>query len=153
MKKIVGMLVIGAAVGTFLFCAPQGRDKFIKIYVPDGRAITTELAVTDEERARGLMFREKIASDYGMLFCFADEDLHAFWMKNTLIALDLLWLDKDRRIVHISRNVPPCEADPCPSYAPDRPGSYVLELEAGGADLYKLKLFDRLDFTPPVLDR
>jgi uncharacterized membrane protein (UPF0127 family) len=153
MKKIVIGLMIGTAVGMLLFCAPAGRDRFIKIYVPDRRAITAELAVTDEERARGLMYREKIALDYGMLFCFAEEDLHAFWMKNTLIALDLLWLDRDRRIVHISRNVPPCMEDPCPSYAPDRPGAYVLELGAGGADLYKLKLFDRLDFAPPVLDR
>jgi len=152
MKRIVGILVIGAAVGTFLFCAPQNQDRFIKIYVPDGRAITAELAITDEERARGLMFRETIAPDYGMLFCFTEEDLHAFWMKNTLIPLDMLWLDKDRRIVHIARNVPPCKEDPCPSYEPDRPGSYVLELGAGGADLYKLKLFDRLDFTPPVLN-
>jgi len=153
MRKLAVMLIFGAAVATFIYCAPAGQDRFIKIYVPDGRAITAELAVTDEERARGLMFRETIASDYGMLFCFTEEDFHAFWMKNTLIFLDMIWLDKDRRIVHIARNVPPCKEDPCPSYAPDRAGSYVLELGAGGADLYKLKLFDRLDFTPPVLDR
>jgi len=153
MKKLVGMIVMGAAAGALLFCAQQGRDKFIKIYMPDGRAITAELAITDAERAKGLMFREKIAVDQGMLFCFEEEDYHAFWMKNTLIALDMLWLDKDRRIVHIERNVPPCKEDPCPSYPPKRPGSYVLELGAGGADIYKLKLFDRLEFTPPVIGR
>lgn len=153
MKRIAVMLLFGAALGATVYCAPAGPDRFIKIYIPDGRAITAELAVTDEERARGLMFRETIADDYGMLFCFVDEDYHAFWMKDTLLALDMLWLDKDRRIVHIARDVPPCKEDPCPSYSPDRPGSYVLELGAGGADRYKLKLFDRLDFTPPVLDR
>lgn len=151
MKKLALMLVFMAAAAV-IDCAPAGQDRFIKIYVPDGRAITAELAVTDEERARGLMFRETIAPDYGMLFCFTEEDFHAFWMKNTLIFLDMIWLDKDRRIVHITRNVPPCKEDPCPSYAPDRAGSYVLELGRGGADLYQLKLFDRLDFTPPVLD-
>lgn len=151
MKKFVGILVIGAAVAAFLYCAPQERDKFLKIYFPDGRSVTAELAITDAERARGLMFREKIAADQGMLFCFVEEDIHSFWMKNTLIYLDMIWLDRDRRIVHIERNVPPCKEDPCPSYAPSRPGNYVLELGAGGADLYKLKLFDRLEFTPPIL--
>ena len=153
MKKIVGIMLFGAVVGTFLFCASRETDKFVKIYFPDGRSVTAELAVTDAERARGLMFREKIAVDQGMLFCLPGEDYHAFWMKNTLIALDILWLDKDRRIVHIEKNVPPCTEDPCPSYPPSRPGSYVLELGAGGADLYNLKLFDRLDFTLPVLSR
>jgi hypothetical protein len=150
-KKIIELMVMGAALGAVLFCAPQGADRFLKIYFPDGRSITAELAITDAERARGLMFREKIAVDQGMLFCFAEEDLHAFWMKNTLIPLDMIWLDQNRRIVHIAKNVPPCKADPCPSYAPSRPGNYVLELGAGGADYYNLKLFDRLEFTPPVI--
>jgi len=153
MKKLFGMMAMVMAIGTFLLCAPQGKDKFLKIYVPDGRAITVELAITEAERAQGLMFREKIAVDQGMLFCFEMEELHAFWMKNTLIPLDMIWLDKDRRIVHIERNVPPCKTDPCPSYPPKRPGSYVLELGGGGADYYKLKLFDRLEFTPPKLGR
>ncbi|MCX6565823.1 MAG: DUF192 domain-containing protein [Candidatus Aminicenantes bacterium] len=146
MKNIIGIIGVGAAVGTFLFCAPQGTDKFVKVYFPDGRSVTAELAISDAERAQGLMYREKIGADQGMLFCFPEEDYHAFWMKNTIIALDMLWLDKDRRIVHIEKNVPPCKEDPCPSYPPSRPGSYVLELGAGGADLYNLKLFDRLDF-------
>jgi uncharacterized membrane protein (UPF0127 family) len=150
-RKIIGFALLGAALGSVLFCAPQGADRFIKIYFPDGRSITAEPAVTEAERARGLMFREKIALDQGMLFCFPEEGLHAFWMKNTLVPLDMIWLDKDRRIVHIEKNVPPCKADPCPSYAPSRPGHYVLELAAGGADHFKLKLFDRLEFTPPVL--
>jgi len=130
-----------------IFCSAQPtKDKFIKIFLPDGKVITTELAVTDEERQRGLMFREKILPDQGMLFVFEQEDFYPFWMKNTLIALDILWLDKDRRIVHIERNVPPCKADPCPSYSPQRPGLYVLELAPGAADANKLKLFDRLEF-------
>ena len=79
----------------FLFCVPRGADKFIKVYFPDGRSVTAELAVTEAERARGLMFREKIAFDQGMLFLMPGEDYHAFWMKNTLISLDILWLDKD----------------------------------------------------------
>jgi uncharacterized membrane protein (UPF0127 family) len=135
---LAGALLLGAS-------SPQ-KDRFIKIYTPEGRTITAELAVTAEERARGLMFREKILPDQGMLFVFEEEGIYAFWMKNTLVPLDLLWLDRERRIVHIERSVPPCQADPCPSYGPKRPGLYVLELAAGGAKLYDLELFDRLEF-------
>lgn len=149
MKRIFGTAGAAMLAAVFLFCVPRGADKFIKVYFPDGRSVTAELAVTEAERARGLMFREKIAFDQGMLFLMPGEDYHAFWMKNTLISLDILWLDKDRRIVHIEKNVPPCPGDPCPSYAPSRPASYVLELGAGGADRYGLKLFDRLDFVLP----
>jgi len=134
---------------SLLFCQPAPKDKFVKIYFPDGKAVTAELAVSDAERQKGLMFREKLAPDQGMLFVFEEEGRYSFWMKNTLIFLDLLWLDKDHRIVHITRNVPPCQADPCPSYAPDRPGSYVLELAGGAAETYGLKLFDRLEFILP----
>jgi uncharacterized membrane protein (UPF0127 family) len=128
---------------------PGPIDKFIKIYLPSGGSVTAELAVTEPERARGLMFREKLLPDQGMLFVFEKESAPAFWMKNTLIPLDILWLDRDRRIVHIERNVPPCKADPCPSYGPGRPGLYVLELAAGAADRMGLKPSDRLDFVLP----
>ena len=124
-------------------------DNFIKIYLPSGASVTAELAITDAERARGLMFRETLLPDQGMLFVFERESAVAFWMKNTLISLDMLWLDHDRRIVYIERNVPPCKADPCPSYGPPRPGLYVLELSSGAADRFGLKAGDRLDFTTP----
>ncbi len=153
MKRILGLAALLAAVGFSFYGGPSGQDKFTKIIFPSGQAVTAELAITEAERAKGLMFREKIAPDQGMLFCFEQEDTHAFWMKNTLIPLDILWLDRDRRIVHMERNVPPCKADPCPSYPSLRPALYVLELGAGGVDLYQLRLFDRLEFAPPKIVR
>jgi len=137
------------AVCALSFCRGQGRDKFVKVYFPDGRSVTAELAVTDEERARGLMFREKLLDDQGMLFVFAEEEPHAFWMKNTLIPLDILWLGSDRKIIHIEKNVPPCTADPCPSYGPETPAGFVLEIRAGLFDELGLKTGDRLDFVLP----
>ncbi|MEN6310530.1 MAG: DUF192 domain-containing protein [Acidobacteriota bacterium] len=125
------------------------RDRFIKVFLPNGRSVTAELAVTEAERARGLMFREKIQPDEAMLFVFDSEDLHAFWMKNTLIPLDMLWLDGARRVIHIASDVPPCQEDPCPSYGPDTPASYVLELKAGKAAAEGLKVGDRLQFVLP----
>lgn len=150
-KKIQILTLLFLLAGSLLFCQSERRDKFIKIYLPNGKSVTAELAVTDEERQRGLMFREKLLPDQGMLFVFEEEGLYSFWMKNTLIFLDMLWINKDRRIVHIARNVPPCKEDPCPSYSPERSGLYVLELAAGAADRLGLKLFDRLEFTLPII--
>ncbi len=150
MKKTSALSLMAVLTASLLFCGVQGRDKFLKIVLPDSRTVTAELAVTDEERARGLMFRDKLLPDQGMLFVFEEEDFHSFWMKNTLISLDMLWLDRNRRIVHIEADVPPCVADPCPSYGPKRPASFVLELKAGQAAEFGLKLNDRLDFVLPA---
>lgn len=115
-----------------------------RVVTPSGSTITIEVASNDTARARGLMFRETLADDRGMLFLFRTDDSHSFWMKNTLIPLDMIWLDAGGRIVHIERDVPPCPGDPCPSYGPDIPSRHVLELSAGGAARYDLKPGDVL---------
>jgi uncharacterized membrane protein (UPF0127 family) len=133
-----------------LFCAGQaGKARFVKVYFPDGFVVTAELAVTDEERQQGLMFREKMPEEQGMLFLFEEEAVHAFWMKNMKFPIDILWLDSQKKIVHLESRVPPCPADPCPSYVPQAPASYVLELKAGTAQKHGLRLYDRLDFILP----
>jgi len=124
-------------------------QRFVRIYLPNNETITAELAITPEERALGLMFREKVNDDQGMLFVFEEEDIHSFWMKNTLIPLDILWLDENKRIVHIEEHVPPCKADPCPSYGPSMPALFVLELKDGRVAANGLKLYDRLEFILP----
>jgi len=134
----------------YAFCFGQAQDRFVKVLFSNGKGVMAELAVSNEDRARGLMFREKIMPDQGMLFIFEREDLHAFWMKNTLIPLDILWLDRDKHIVHIEENLPPCRKDPCPSFAPSRPALYVLELKAGSVEAFGLKLDDPVVFLLPA---
>jgi len=146
MKKALLLIT----VVMMLYCAGQaGRAKFVKVFFPDGFSVAAELSATDEERQQGLMFREKIAEDQGMLFIFDDEEIHSFWMKNMRFSIDILWLDRQRRIVHLEHRVPPCAADPCPSYTPAQPASFVLELQSGAAEKHGLKLYDRLDFVLP----
>jgi uncharacterized membrane protein (UPF0127 family) len=133
-----------------LFCSGRAqRNKFIRVYFPDGFFVTAELAVTDEERQQGLMFREKINEDQAMLFIFEDEGIYSFWMKNMRFPIDILWLDGQKRIVHIEAEVPPCRSDPCPSYDPGVEALYVLELRSGCAARHGLKLYDRLNFILP----
>jgi hypothetical protein len=131
-----------------ILAAEQPRAS-IKVFFPDGSSATAELAVTDSERQLGLMHRPRINADQGMLFVFEEEDVHAFWMKNMRFPIDILWLDKDRRIVHIAPRVPPCLQDPCPSYPCPLPAKYVLELKSGESEARRLRLYDRLEFVLP----
>lgn len=98
-----------------------------------GKRFSTEFATNEDMRARGLMFRTELAADHSMLFVFPQEGPQAFWMKNTLIPLDMLYFDSARKLVSMQLNVPPCKADPCPSYPSGAPALYVLELPAGTA--------------------
>jgi uncharacterized membrane protein (UPF0127 family) len=104
-----------------------------------------ELADDDEARVRGLMFREHMAKDRGMLFTFPEEAPLAFWMKNTLIPLDMFYFDSQRRLVSVQQNVQPCKADPCQAYPSAGPSMYVLELNAGLAAKLGVKPGDKLE--------
>jgi hypothetical protein len=109
-----------------------------RVLLPDSAAIRVELATDEATRAQGLMYRDHLADDRGMLFFFPESGDYPFWMKNTLIPLDMIWIDDQRRIAHVASNVPPCKADPCPNYPPNAKAKYVLELAAGVAAKHHL---------------
>lgn len=96
-----------------------------------GQRFTVELATNEAAREHGLMMRTSLAPDHGMLFVFPDTAPRGFWMKNTLIPLDILYFDERRKLVSAQLDVPPCKADPCPIYPSTGPARYVLELSAG----------------------
>lgn len=140
------MLLVFPALFFMLISPRVEKRKFVPIFFPDGSSITAELAITDEERQLGLMFRAQIYPDQGMLFVFKQEGYHSFWMKNMNFPLDFLWLDREKRIIHMESHVPPCQEIPCPSYSPLLPALYVLELKAGSIEERGLKIHDRLEF-------
>ena len=82
---------------------------------------------------RGLQGRASLPAQNGMLFVFPANGRYPFWMKDTLIPLDIIWLDYSRRVVDISADLPPCRTPQCPTYAPRHEALYVLELNAGEA--------------------
>ncbi len=100
----------------------------------NGFTIELELAITPEEVANGLMFRPSLAVDRGMLFIFEVERQPSFWMKNTLVPLDLIFLDASGTVVDIVADAQPCAADPCPTYTSEELARAVLELAAGSAE-------------------
>lgn len=103
------------------------------VFQTDNGTHTYKVEIADEksERTKGLMYRESLDEDKGMIFVYEEEVKPAFWMKNTLIPLDMVFMDKDSKVVDYFVNVPPCEADPCPHYIPNNNAQYVVELNAG----------------------
>jgi len=98
-----------------------------------GKSFSVEIADTQQKQALGLMYRDSMDADKGMLFIFPNEARRSFWMKNTRIPLDIMYFDKKLRMVSISANTPPCKISRCPSYPSTGPAMYVLELNAGVA--------------------
>jgi uncharacterized membrane protein (UPF0127 family) len=117
-----------------------------RIVFPDNFVVHVEIASDDSTRAQGLMFRDQLAPDRGMIFLFPKSGDYPFWMKNTLIPLDMIWIDDQRRIVHVAANVPPCKADPCPSVPAGGNAMYVLEVAAGVASRHGLAKGQTLRF-------
>jgi uncharacterized membrane protein (UPF0127 family) len=99
-----------------------------------GETFSVELATTPKTQSLGLMFRESLEDDHGMLFIFPSAITRSFWMKNTKIELDIFYFDKDLKLVNVIESAQPCRTTQCPSYSSTGPARYVLELNAGKAD-------------------
>lgn len=112
----------------------------------DKNCFKVELAQTNEELSKGLMFRKSLNENSGMLFIFQEENLHSFWMKNTLIPLDMLWINSNKEIVFIKNNAKPCQEENCEIFTPDKKALYVLEINSGIAEEIGLEVGDKVDF-------
>jgi uncharacterized membrane protein (UPF0127 family) len=112
----------------------------------ENNCFEVELAVTEEERAVGLMHREYLDQDKGMLFIFEEPGEYGFWMKNTLIPLDIVWIDENKEVIFIGKDIRSCKQEPCPSINPRKPTKFVLELNADTADKIGLEKGDKLEF-------
>ena len=129
-------------------CAKIAEETQKEIFIDNGEnliKINAEIADDSEERKNGLMFREKLEENSGMLFIFENEESQTFWMKNTLIPLDIIFIGSGFEIVDI-KNAEPCRKDPCKLYASSGPAKYVLEVNAGFAARNELGLGDKMIF-------
>lgn len=127
----------------------QNDAPVMPVTLPDGFVVQAELKTSPEERARGMMFRPTIPEDRGMLFIFPTMERQSFWMYNTLVPLDIIWLDDNKQVVEIAANTPPCrsiDARDCPSYGGSVPSVYVLELGSGQAVVHGVEVGSVLEF-------
>ena len=128
-------------------CAAAGQS-WVEL---GGKRYSVEIANTEEARERGLMFRDAMAVDHGMIFIHDVQAPQSYWMKNTKIPLDILYFDDNHKLVTQQRDVPPCSlGDGCPPYPSDAPARYVLELNAGQAEQLKLQDGAVLKFGPGI---
>ena len=97
-----------------------------------------EIAQSDSERKQGLMYREGLKENEGMLFVYEEEKERSFWMKNVSFPLDIIWISKDKEVVGMDKNVSPTEA------GIKNTSKYVLEVKAGTADKINLKIGDKV---------
>lgn len=119
-------------------------DKDNKVCI-NNKCINIEIAQKPQELTRGLQYRTELDKDSGMLFIFKGSNFHSFWMKNVLIPLDMIWINDKFEIVHIENSVPPCKKDPCKTYSPNKPTTYVLEVDSGYCLKKKIKLGDKVN--------
>jgi uncharacterized membrane protein (UPF0127 family) len=124
-------------------CAARASGPYVEL---KGHRFQIEIAADEPSRERGLMFRESMPADHGMLFVFDDAQVRTFWMKNTHIPLDILYFDADYKLLSVQQRVPPClnSGNNCPGYPSEGAARYVLELNAGMADKLGVKSGDAL---------
>lgn len=110
---------------------PRLREGSVRFETPRGPwVVRVEIAATDADRARGLMFRRELPQDHGMVFVFDRSAVQSFWMHNTLISLDMIFIGEDRRVAGIVAAAPPQTDAP---RSVGKPSRYVVEVAAGEA--------------------
>jgi len=141
LKKISSALVLAWLIGLQASYAADSLSK-IPLWFANGKKIMVEVADSPQDRERGLMFRKKLPRDYGMLFVFPQEQAGMqFWMKNTWVSLDIIFIGSDKKITRVHERVKPSTEKTSDQEVARvaGPAQYVLELPAGAAGKLGLK--------------
>jgi len=144
-KKIISLILIGIIIILFLLSIVLNKGNIEKVCIHE-KCINVEISSTPEELQRGLMFRENLAENSGMLFIFPKEGINSFWMKNTLFNIDIIWLDSDKKIVYLKEDAKPCTTNPCGIFMPESNSKYVLEVNSGFIKSNNVSLGDNFKF-------
>ena len=121
-----------------------GNDYAIVTFFPQSLIITAEVVDNETARETGLMFRKSLGENNGMLFIFPKSSVQNFWMKNTLIPLDIIFISDELAVVKIQHAVP-CANDPCALYSSEKPAKYVLEVNGNLTDTYGIEEGSKVD--------
>jgi len=124
---VLGLLIVISLVG---FHNNNKKDEVKQVCINE-MCFEVEVADDDKERQIGLMNRDFLEEDKGMLFVFPESDIHSFWMKDTLIPLDMIWIDKNMKVVFIKENATPLSEE---IISPNAEALYVLEVNGGSVE-------------------
>ncbi|MBJ7881261.1 DUF192 domain-containing protein [Gelidibacter salicanalis] len=155
--KTVAMLTLGACCVQFQSCKEEQKtiEPVVIEFKKEGELVLKkandsivkhldiEIADDDYQTQTGLMYRDQMDQNHGMLFVFPEADYHSFYMKNTKIALDIIYIDADKNIVSFQKNAQPFSEASLPSNVPAK---YVLEINAGLADEWQLEIGDKIEY-------
>ncbi|WP_026601895.1 DUF192 domain-containing protein [Methylomonas sp. 11b] len=145
MHSYLSRTIFGIAFLAALNSAGASADAFTDFnnpitFVAQQRIVYAAIAANESEREHGLMFRQTLAENQGMLFVYPDQTQRAVWMKNTLLALDVVFLTGDGRIAGLLKNLQPCPRDPCRIYDSRVAARYILELPAGFIEKHAIQV-------------
>jgi len=140
MKYLIAIfiLILIFIIGLLVF-DKQGTDGKVCF---EKKCFSVEVVDTPASREVGLMNRDYLAPNRGMLFVFETAGNYPFWMKNTLIPLDMIWISEDKKVVYVAHDSQPCEADPCPIIRHNGTAKYVLEINTGLASENEIDVGD-----------
>jgi hypothetical protein len=145
-RDIARLARLLAVLATIAACRPSGPTATVHTAGGKAATVSLEIAATPDVQQRGLMYRRELPDDHGMLFVFPTETAHEFWMKNTFIPLDFVWVSAAGEVVDVRASVQPCRSDPCPSYGSGKPARAVLEVNAGFAAAHGVRPGEQLKF-------
>ena len=122
------------------------NNKIISEICFENKCFEVEIADTAEKKRVGLMNRKYLDPDSGMLFIFDQAGIYNLWMKNTLIPLDMVWIDESNKVIFIKENAEPCKTEQCESFGSDEKALYILEINGGLVEEIELKIWDEVEF-------
>jgi uncharacterized membrane protein (UPF0127 family) len=142
-RPLAGLFLVLVLLGQSVAAQALPRDIVVIRTNGGNHRFNVELAVTEEERAKGLMFRQELDPDAGMLFLYNQDQAVTFWMKDTPLPLDMIFIASDGKITQIVRHAEPYSENLIPSNTYIRG---VLEVIAGTADRYNIAPGDHVDY-------
>jgi uncharacterized membrane protein (UPF0127 family) len=148
---IFGLSLLLIAIALFIYAQNnnlENNPNIISEVCFENKCFNVEIVDTSKEREIGLMNREDLAMNNGMLFVFKKEGIYNFWMKNTLIFLDIIWIDENNKIIFIKENAKPCKTndDKCELFTPNKKAKYVLEINGGIIEEIGIEVDNEVEF-------
>ena len=138
------IIVVGIVIILIFLYFKKSPTKYTNVKVGD-TTVKAEIADTTLKQIRGLMFRKNLPEDQGMLFDFNQDGFHGIWMMNMSFPIDIIWIDNEKKVVDIVRDVQPCRIS-CSTYRPKEKARYVLEVNANFTEKHGVNIGSELKF-------